>query len=127
MVDFAKPAVDSEGKIKTDSHTVDGPKFPGKPGSPEYIKAVKAHMGQGLNGDLLGQDSNNDGKYKGKGLGLGEGGRTQLLLDKMTIDLVGKGYDFNKAQNLAKMKVSNSVPADGKKTWNKPKIEEVKK
>ena len=127
MVDFAKPTVDSDGKIKTDGQTVDGPKFPGKPGSPEYIKAVKAHMSQGLNGDQPGQDSNNDGKYKGKGLAFGEGGRTQLLLDKMTIDLVGKGYDFNKAQNLAKMKVGSNTSTNPKKVWDKPKIEEAKK
>ena len=77
-----------------------------KVGAPDanYVAKVKAQLGHNLNGDQIGQDTNGDGAYKGKSLKIMGGGRSLMLQDRITDDLVGKGYSHEEATNIARAK-----------------------
>ncbi|RLF65248.1 MAG: hypothetical protein DRN26_05690 [Thermoplasmata archaeon] len=86
------------------------------PGTPEYIAKVKAGLKTQLGADNIGEDTNHDGMYAGKSLALGEGGRSKLLLDKITLQFVEKGMSLKQALLKAKQAVwSNGVKKYGKK------------
>jgi len=96
----------------------------GKPDA-NYISKVKSHLSKGLNGDDLGQDSNNDGQYKGKSLELGKGGRAELLRDRIVMELVGKGYTHEQADSIASKQIkANAIKkygADQVNSWSAKK------
>lgn len=86
----------------------------------DALAKAKAKLSQGLEpGDEIGQDTNGDGTYKGKSLELGKGGRSQLLQDRITLELVNKGYPLEKAQAIAKKQCYNH----GLKTYGKEKMD----
>jgi len=78
------------------------PVIQGTPGSTEYIAKVKAMLKAKLGADNIGEDTNNDGMYAGKKLALGGGGRTQLLMDKIIMNLVQGGSSYENAAKIAK-------------------------
>jgi len=80
-------------------------------GNPDssYIGKVKAHLSKGLNGDEPGQDTNGDGQYGGKSLELGKGGRAKMMHDRITMELVNKGYAHEDASSIAKKQVGENA------------------
>ena len=89
--EWSKTFVSTSGS----SHTVGAP-------DPSYIAKVKAHLSQGLGNDQLGQDSDADGQYKGKSLEAGKGGRSAMMKDRITVELVNKGYGHEDAESIAR-------------------------
>lgn len=73
-----------------------------QPGSEAYIAKVKAALKTKAGSDEIGQDTNGDGMYAGKSLELGKGGRSELLQDRITLELVNKGYKLEDSIRIAK-------------------------
>lgn len=73
-----------------------------QPGTETYVAKVKAALKAKAGGDEVGQDSNGDGTYAGKSLELGKGGRSELLQDRITLELVNKGYSLEDSIRIAK-------------------------
>jgi len=69
---------------------------------PTYVAKVKAHLSKGLGQDHIGQDTNGDGMYKGKSLEAGKGGRSAMMRDRLTHELVQKGYSHEDAESIAR-------------------------
>jgi len=69
---------------------------------PAYVKAVQNFLAKGLSGDVPGEDTNGDGMYRGKSLELGKGGRSALMKDRITMELVEKGYTHEDAERIAR-------------------------
>jgi len=66
-----------------------------------YVNKVKSFMQKQAGQDQIGQDSNGDNTYGGKSLELNAGGRTKLLHDRITWELVQKGYSHEDASRIA--------------------------
>lgn len=103
-----------------ENHTPDHP-------DASYINAVKAKLSKGLDGqDQIGQDSDNNGSYKGKSLELGQGGRSLMMEDRISMELVTKGYSIENAKAIAnkQMKVwaSKKYSPEQIKSWQKPVV-----
>lgn len=90
-----------------------------------YVNAVKAKLSKGLDGqDQIGQDSDNNGSYKGKSLELGKGGRSLMMEDRISLELVNKGFALDHAKAIAnkQMKVwaSKKYTPEQIKQWQTP-------
>ena len=73
-----------------------------------YVAKVKAHLSKGLNGDDLGQDSDKSGTYKGKSMEAGGGGRSQMMKDRITMELVSEGRSHEEADSIARSAAKNA-------------------
>jgi len=79
----------------------DGDNDSGTHVDPAAIAKAKAQLSQGLGqGEDVGQTKT--AFYKGKSMELGKGGRSLMMQDRITLELVNKGYSLEKAQAIAK-------------------------
>ena len=84
----------------------------------DSLASAKSKLSQGLEpGQEIGQTKT--ATYKGKSMELGEGGRSQMMRDRITMDLVNKGMSFEQAQVQAK---SQAVSA-GNAKYGKAQME----
>ena len=96
------------------NHTPDHP-------DDSYINAVKAKLSKGLDGkDQIGQDSDQNGTYKGKSLELGKGGRALMMEDRISLELVNKGYALDHAKAIA----NKQMKAWAEKKYGPAKMQE---
>ena len=80
---------------------------------PGYVEKVKAILQKNAGADQIGQDSNGDGIYAKKALSDGAGGKSQLLKDRVTLQMVEKGYSMESADSTARTVVSKNAAAKG--------------
>jgi len=85
-----------------DSHMVGHP-------DADYAAKIKAKLSAKLSGDQVGQDTNADGTYASKSLAIGKGGRSEMMRDRITQELVDKGYNEQTAFNIAKKQVAKNA------------------
>jgi hypothetical protein len=71
-------------------------------GSEAYVAKAKAALQAKAGSDQIGHDSGNDGMYAGKSTELGKGGRSEMLQDRITLELVEKGKSLEDAIGIAK-------------------------
>ena len=73
----------------------------------DSLAKAKAKLSQGLEpGQEIGQTKT--ATYKGKSMELGEGGRSKMMQDRITNELVNKGFSFENAQGIAKKQSLNA-------------------
>jgi len=82
---------------------------------PGYVEKVKAILQKNAGADQIGQDSNGDGQYgaANKSLEAGKGGRSQLLHDRITLQMCEKGYSHEQSDSVARTIVSKNAAAKG--------------
>ena len=91
---------------------------------PNVLAKAKAKLSQGLEpGQEIGKTTTKT--YKGKSMELGEGGRSKMMQDRITNELVDKGFSFENAQGIAKTQSSaNGIKkygAEQVKAWGQAK------
>ena len=90
----------------------------------DSLASAKSKLSQGLEpGQEIGQTKT--ATYKGKSMELGEGGRSQMMRDRITMDLVNKGMSFEQAQVQAKTQATangtKKYGAEQMAAWGKAK------